>query len=87
VEAHPHPKALDRGEIFLCELVLRIQSSLYSVANGAEGGTECITYGLKDVSVMRFDCATQNYIVPFDRILHRLAVMLPTLGRAFDVGK
>jgi len=52
-----------------------------------EGDLEGVADGLEDRAAVGFDGGAQAGVVAFEGTGHRLLVLLPALGRAFDVGE
>jgi hypothetical protein len=87
VYSHAHVDATNARMIFFGDSTLRFKRSRQGIGGAGEGNTKGIADRLEDISAVLFKLAAQQRIMTFDRDSHVVAMRLPTLRRAFNVGE
>src|SRR5579872_2747383 len=87
VQAHAHAQAVNACKIFFGEGKLGIKRCTNRIWRSGESDAERIADGLEDVTAVLLYRSAHELFVTRHSSLHRLAVLLPALRRAFDVGK
>jgi hypothetical protein len=87
VHSHANVDAADAGMIFLGNDELRFYRSCKCVRSSWKSNAECIAHSFEDVSVVRVEDRAEHRIMTLDRRAHAVAVRLPTLRRALDIGE
>ena len=87
VNAHAHAETADRREIFRVHALLAGKRCLQCLLRRAKRRAERVADRLEDEAAVSLDLATDEYVVPGDRLGHRSVMVLPAMRTALDVGK
>jgi hypothetical protein len=80
MQSHPHPDRPARRPFLGRQCLLRRQDRGDGRGRSPEGGAECVTDCLEDVTAGLLDRAAQDLIVPPERDRHRVGLGLPQPG-------
>ncbi len=91
VDAHAHPQigeiGIERAPILGGEGYLGVECGGEGVVGVGEGGAKRIAHRLEHMPAVGLDCRAQDLVVADEGCRHGLALLLPALGGAFDVGE
>ena len=85
VQRHPHPQAAYLREVVGKQGALTVEGGGDGGGGGREGGLDRIANGLEVNASVRLDGGIEQDEVAVDSGRHRVTVLLPALGTAFDV--
>jgi hypothetical protein len=87
VKCHSQAQAIDRSEVIFGQRYLCVDGCLRSLRCGRESHAERVTHCLEDKPAMPRHSIVDDLFLTGNSGFHRLAVLLPALRAAFNVGK